>query len=67
MDAMSPNGQTVLGYSVFDPLIAQGTAGCRALETSANWFGATYPNDEPFVVSSIRKLIESGEYPSPMA
>ena len=64
MDAMSPNRQTVLDYCVFDPLIAQVTAYCRALETSANWFGTTYLDEKPFVVSSIRKLIESGECPS---
>lgn len=53
--------------TVMDALIAQGTADCRVLETSANWFGVTYPQDKPFVVSSIRSLINSGEYPSPLA
>lgn len=52
--------------TVIDSLIDQGTADCRVLETSANWFGVTYPQDKPFVVASIRAMIEAGEYPSPL-
>ena len=53
--------------TIIDSLIAQDTADCRVLETTANWFGVTYPDDKPHVVASIRGLIEAGEYPSPLA
>ena len=50
--------------SVVDTLIQAGQTECAVLETSASWFGVTYPNDKPFVQASIQKLIDSGEYPA---
>lgn len=50
--------------TVVDALIEQGTADCRVLETTANWFGVTYPDDKPHVVASIRALIGAGAYPT---
>lgn len=50
--------------SVVDTLIQSGQTECAVLETSASWFGVTYPNDKPFVQASIQKLIDSGEYPA---
>ena len=38
-------------------------ADCRVLPTDSSWFGVTYREDKPFVVESIRRLVESGEYP----
>jgi len=35
----------------------------RVLETGSSWFGITNPEDKPVVVTGIRKLVESGEYP----
>jgi hypothetical protein len=52
--------------TVVDSLIAQGSADCRVLETSAHWFGVTYPEDKPYVVASIRALLQAGHYPSPL-
>jgi hypothetical protein len=52
--------------TVVDELIEKGTADCRVLQTTANWFGVTYPDDKPHVVASIAKLVELGEYPSPL-
>jgi hypothetical protein len=52
--------------TVVDALIGEQTADCRVLQTTASWFGVTYPEDKDFVVSSIAKLIELGEYPSPL-
>ena len=49
--------------SIVDNLIQSGQTECAMLETSANWFGVTYPDDKPFVQASIGKLIEQGEYP----
>lgn len=50
--------------SIVDHLIQGGQTECAMLETSANWFGVTYPDDKPFVQASIGKLIEQGEYPA---
>ena len=35
--------------------------------TSEQWFGVTYPDDKPFVVESIAKLIAAGEYPEKLS
>ncbi len=50
--------------TVVDSLIRAGKADCQVLTTSSHWFGVTYPDDKQHVVASIRKLIESGEYPA---
>jgi NDP-sugar pyrophosphorylase family protein len=52
--------------TVVDSLISDGTADCHVLQTTASWFGVTYPDDKAYVVSSIAKLIELGEYPTPL-
>lgn len=52
--------------TVVDDLIRKGAADCTVLDTSANWFGVTYPDDKPHVVASIQSLVESGDYPSPL-
>jgi len=48
---------------VVDELIKEGKADCTVLPTDASWFGVTYREDKPFVVSEIRKLVDAGEYP----
>ncbi|MBK1880900.1 nucleotidyltransferase [Luteolibacter pohnpeiensis] len=53
--------------TVVDSLIRAGKADCKVLETTSHWFGVTYPADKPHVVHSIQNLIDSGEYPSPLA
>ncbi len=52
--------------TLVDELIRDGKADCKVLETSSSWFGVTYPDDKPFVVENIRKLIAAGDYPSPL-
>ncbi len=52
--------------TVVDDLIQTGKGSCPVLRTSSQWFGVTYPDDKPFVVESIAKLIKQGEYPSPL-
>lgn len=52
--------------TVIDALIRSKRATCQVLDTNSHWFGVTYPDDKPHVVASIAKLIESGEYPSPL-
>lgn len=49
---------------VVDELIREGRADCRVLPTDSSWFGVTYREDKPFVMSAIRKLVEAGEYPA---
>lgn len=52
--------------TVVDELIGDQRADCLVLETSASWFGVTYPDDKPHVVASIAALVEAGDYPSPL-
>ena len=49
---------------VVDELIREGKADCRVLPTDSHWFGVTYREDKPFVVSEIAKLVRAGEYPA---
>ncbi|MBC8126912.1 MAG: NTP transferase domain-containing protein [Gloeobacteraceae cyanobacterium ES-bin-144] len=53
--------------TVVDQLIHSGHAKCPVLRTTSQWFGVTYPDDKPFVVESIRKLIAAGEYPEKLS
>ncbi|MCW1912352.1 sugar phosphate nucleotidyltransferase [Luteolibacter sp. GHJ8] len=52
--------------TVVDDLIRHEKADCRVLDTTSSWFGVTYPEDKPHVVASIAKLVEKGDYPSPL-
>ena len=49
-----------------DDMILKEGANCDLLNTSAAWFGVTYPGDRPFVQEHIRELVDSGNYPSPL-
>ena len=35
-------------------------------KTNENWFGVTYQDDKKIVKNKIKKLVESGKYPSPL-
>ena len=35
----------------------------KVVETSAEWFGVTYPDDAPIVREKLKKLVEDGVYP----
>ena len=48
---------------VADVLIKRGDASFKVLNCDAKWFGVTYKEDRPFVVSKIGELIEKGVYP----
>ena len=48
---------------VADMLIKRGDASFKVLECDAKWFGVTYKEDRPFVVSRIGELVEKGVYP----
>ena len=47
-----------------DLLIKQGLAKTKMLTSSASWFGVTYQDDKPQVISSINALVASGAYPN---
>jgi hypothetical protein len=44
-------------------LVTAGKARVKLLPTNDSWFGVTYRDDRPHVMSGIRKLIEEGRYP----
>ena len=49
--------------AIVNELIQSGKAECKVLETRGAWFGVTYPDDKPFVQSSIVDLVKQGAYP----
>ena len=53
--------------TVVDDFVAKGQATCKVLPTTSSWFGVTYPDDKPMVVTAIADLIKDGEYPSPLS
>lgn len=49
-----------------DYLIKNGTSTVKSIETDAQWFGVTYAEDRPDVVQKLQKLVDAGEYPTPL-
>jgi hypothetical protein len=49
-----------------DLAIQKGASTCRVLPTESQWFGVTYQEDKPRVVSEVKKLVDAGEYASPL-
>ena len=49
--------------TVANTLVATGQARLKVLRTTDAWFGVTYREDRPMVVSGIRRLIDQGRYP----
>ncbi len=52
--------------SIIHELIKSGKITLKVLETPEKWFGVTYKEDTPVVTSGIRRLVDSGVYPSPL-
>ena len=48
---------------VADRFIKDGEGVIKVIPTSAKWFGVTYKEDAPTVRGSLRKLVDTGEYP----
>ncbi|MBQ3515850.1 MAG: nucleotidyltransferase, partial [Lachnospiraceae bacterium] len=46
-----------------DVLLKEDVATVKVLTSSDQWFGVTYKEDKPYVVESIKKLKDAGEYP----
>lgn len=52
--------------TTIDEMIKSGETKVKVLSSRDHWFGVTYPEDKPLVVEAIRKLVNQGEYPSPL-
>ncbi len=52
--------------SVVDKLIRRGEKSVKVLDTASQWFGVTYPEDRPEVVSRLSGLHTAGVYPEKM-
>ena len=61
-NASKPKSEWYIPF-VVDELIHEGRASVEVLPTDSRWFGVTYREDKPFVVSEIAKLVAAGEYP----
>lgn len=48
---------------VVNNLIVSGEATCEVLDTPSKWFGVTYSEDRPSVVSKFSSLVKEGFYP----
>ena len=53
--------------AVIDGLIKEGKAKVQVLPTQDKWFGVTYKEDAPTVISSIKKLVADGVYPEKLS
>lgn len=51
---------------VVGSLVREKKARVKILPTKEKWFGVTYPQDRPWVASSVQRLIKKGLYPTPL-
>ena len=59
---VNPKAEFFIPY-VADVLIKRNDATFKVLNCDAKWFGVTYKEDRPYVVSKINELIDKGVYP----
>ena len=52
--------------TVINNLVQNNQEEVYVLRSNASWFGVTYKEDKPFVISKIQELINSGIYSSPL-
>ena len=52
--------------TIIGDLLASGKVSVKVLKSEDQWFGVTYKEDRETVVDAVRKLVESGVYPSPL-
>lgn len=57
-----PKSEMYIPSVVFE-MIEEGKATVKVLNTNASWFGVTYKEDTPYVISNIKSLIKKGDYP----
>ena len=48
--------------TVVSELIQEKKVSCKVVKCDAVWYGVTYKEDKPFVVSSLKALVDSGKY-----
>jgi NDP-sugar pyrophosphorylase family protein len=46
-----------------DKFVKNGELKIKVLPTDEKWFGVTYKEDKPFVVESLKKMVDAGIYP----
>jgi NDP-sugar pyrophosphorylase family protein len=46
-----------------DKFVKKGEITIQILRSNSHWFGVTYREDKPFVVESIRRMVDQGIYP----
>jgi len=51
---------------VADKLIRSDEGSFKVLGTPESWFGVTYQDDRPHVLSMIKRLVDNGTYPTPL-
>lgn len=61
-DLTTPKAEQVIP-DVADALIKSGEATIKVLDTDSKWFGVTYAEDRPGVVTKFAELHKSGLYP----
>ena len=49
--------------SAVTEMMNAGACDVRVLKTNAKWYGVTYPEDKPKVVSEIKRMTDDGTYP----
>lgn len=66
--AASSSSSTAEFYlpAAVNALLLRGLCSVRVLPTDASWFGVTHREDMPRVKEALRRLVESGDYPSPL-
>lgn len=47
-----------------DKMMKDGKCDIRVYPTESEWYGVTYPEDKPWVMASIKAMIDAGEYPA---
>lgn len=61
--AMNPDKAECLIPTEVDVLIKNDKASVKVLTSADQWFGVTYQEDKPYVVTNIKALKDAGEYP----
>lgn len=63
-NAADPAKAESLLPSSIDTFVKAGLCDVKVYPTESEWYGVTFKEDKPWVVSSIQALIDSGEYPA---
>ena len=51
---------------VIDNIVKKKTGTVKVLDCNAKWFGVTYQEDKPMVISNLKEYAKKGLYPSPI-